>query len=653
MSLQTAAVASLVSICVLTVSLTLTVRAALGEAYELRVVQTRVLASNLTAALAFGDVKASNDVLSTLENARYTVWARVLLPDGSTLSEYRNSSEIYADDFNRQDPASGFAQDQRIESIQEPVEWQGDTLGQLEVWIDNTTSYDLAQRVFFIAVFAVLFGCLLAYAVALRLAVLVLQPVRNLTDLMQSISSREDYSKRFKGSEIEEIQMLGNSFNIMLSAVEDRDASLKQVISQLEQARDAAQQAADSKTMFLANMSHEIRTPMNGVLGVVSLLKGTELNSRQQKYFDTIEQSASGLLVVIDDILDFTTLEAGRLKIQSNNFRLGETLATIDTFFSGTAEDKGLQFRIVISPEIEDQVTGDAARLRQILLNLVGNALKFTEEGRVELRVEPITGRGDQWLRFSVHDTGVGIAEDKQEGIFSAFFQADFTSTREYGGTGLGLAISRQLANLMEGEVSFHSVEGEGSCFSLELPLPAEILNPFNTTFVNSPRLDQNPFGSAAATAAKTQQLTSESTELISSFESLRVLVAEDSEVNQFIIKELLGTLNVVPQIVSNGEEAVAAFRDKSFDVIFMDIQMPVLDGLGATEKIRELQVHSQLNSSCQIAGLSAHAMAGDREKSLAAGMDEYLTKPIDRERLLQYLKTVQAKSTEQISTWR
>jgi len=651
MSLQTVAIASFVLVVVLAISLSLAVRAALDETQSLKVIQTRVLASNLTAALAFGDAAASRDVLTTLQNDQDVIWARILMPDGQVFAEYRSPRP----DFAAPDPTAKFLNETRLRLIQEQIIWRGDSLGQLEVRIDNRAAYDLAQQVFAVALVAVLLGSLLAYVLASRLGGMVLLPVSRLTQLMADITKKEDYSRRFQGSEIKEIQALGDTFNAMLVAVEDRDSSLKQVIVQLEEARDAAQQAAESKTMFLANMSHEIRTPMNGVLGMVSVLKETQIDERQQTYFRTIEQSATDLLMVINDILDFTKLEAGKLQISPEVFSLNDTLDSLETFFAPAAEQKGLEFSISRAADLDDVVEGDPARLRQILINLLGNAFKFTEQGTVQLHVAPVASGDLPRTRFTVVDTGVGIAEDKKSGIFSAFFQADFTSTRAHGGTGLGLAICRELATLMGGELGFSSKQGQGSRFWLDVPLPAEIMNPFASSAASAAATTSNPFSSAIAIPSESPNTVETLTgpEETSMDEDLRILVAEDSEVNQFIIKELLSTLGFTPLIVDNGEQAVAVFRKQAFDLVLMDIQMPVMDGYEATGNIRWLQAEEKINPECQIVGLSAHAMAGDREKSIAAGMDDYMTKPIDRARLRDCLTGIRKKHSYEDHLWR
>ena len=327
----------------------------------------------------------------------------------------------------------------------------------------------------------------------------------------------------------------------------------------------------------------------------------------------------------------------------------------METFFASTAEERGLEFSISRVADLNDRVEGDPVRLRQILINLLGNAFKFTEHGSVQLHVSPIASDGSPRIRFAVIDTGIGIAEDKQAGIFSAFFQADFTSTRVHGGTGLGLAICRELAILMGGELAFSSKQGQGSQFWLDVPLPAEIINPFASSVASAVATTSNPFSNAMTRPSEPPEGvgTDLAAEEPAPARELRILVAEDSEVNQFIIKELLSTLGFTPLIVDNGEQAVAVFRKKAFDLVLMDIQMPIMDGYEATRNIRLLQAEEKINPECQIVGLSAHAMAGDRENSIAAGMDGYMTKPIDRARLKDCLMGIRRKHSYGDHLWR
>ena len=655
-SILTVTIATFVTVLVISISLSLGFRAAMDETYELKVIQIRVLGSNLTAALAFKDEAAASDVLATLEISKDIVAARILLNDGRVFAEYQDSSGPFAAILIDDDPWARLSEERFLSRIQEPVVWQGQELGVLEIWIETLPSNDLIKDTLLIASLAILLAASLAYLLARRLGRRVLQPVRQLSTLMVDMTSREDYTGRFQSSDIQEINTLGESLNSMLLAIEDREHSLQQAIKALEVARDEAQRVADTKTSFLANMSHEIRTPMNGVVGMISLIKETELSKRQRVYFDTIEKSAAGLLVVIDDILDFTKLESGHLRIRKAPFSLSDLLATLNTIFEMQAANKGLKFQLVSADGLPDRVIGDPARLRQLLLNLIGNAVKFTDEGSVELLVTPIAESEASLIRFEVVDTGIGIPEEKQPGIFKEFYQVDITSTRAYGGTGLGLALCRELAQLMGGSVSFSSTEGEGSCFWLDVPLPGDLLNPFAIRPAAELSIDSNPFKSALLaepTGTPPKMAVKVDPKTSSALTFLRVLVVDDSEVNRFILCELLGTLGIKATVACNGEEAVAAFKHSTLDVIFMDIQMPVMDGVAATAAIKTLQSDQNFSPDCVIVGVSAHAMSGDREKYLALGMSDYLTKPIDRKHLESCLSALAKELRGDVHLWR
>jgi len=655
-SILTVTIATFVTVLVISISLSLGFRAAMEETYELKVIQIRVLGSNLTAALAFKDEAAASDVLATLEISKDIVAARILLNDGRVFAEYQDSSGPFAAILIDDDPWARLSEERFLSRIQEPVVWQGQELGVLEIWIETLPSNDLIKDTLLIASLAILLAASLAYLLARRLGRRVLQPVRQLSTLMVDMTSREDYTGRFQSSDIQEINTLGESLNSMLLAIEDREHSLQQAIKALEVARDEAQRVADTKTSFLANMSHEIRTPMNGVVGMISLIKETELSKRQRVYFDTIEKSAAGLLVVIDDILDFTKLESGHLRIRKAPFSLSDLLATLNTIFEMQAANKGLKFQLVSADGLPDRVIGDPARLRQLLLNLIGNAVKFTDEGSVELLVTPIADSEASLIRFEVVDTGIGIPEEKQPGIFKEFYQVDITSTRAYGGTGLGLALCRELAQLMGGSVSFSSTEGEGSCFWLDVPLPGDLLNPFAIRPAAELSIDSNPFKSALLaepTGTPPKLAVKVDPKTWSALTFLRVLVVDDSEVNRFILCELLGTLGIKATVACNGEEAVAAFKHSTLDVIFMDIQMPVMDGVAATAAIKTLQSDQNFSPDCVIVGVSAHAMSGDREKYLALGMSDYLTKPIDRKHLESCLSALAKELRGDVHLWR
>jgi signal transduction histidine kinase/CheY-like chemotaxis protein len=390
---------------------------------------------------------------------------------------------------------------------------------------------------------------------------------------------------------------------------------LKNDARALSEARDIAESANSAKSLFLANMSHEIRTPLNGVIGVAQALARTPLSAQQEEMLELIQSSGHTLQVLLNDILDLARVESGRLELSHEPFHLGRAVREAAQLYQTSAEAKGLQFFVEIAEETDRWIVGDVVRVKQILTNLVSNAVKFTSSGFVSLTAAPGPDRGDRpTLRFSVEDTGIGFNSDTRDRLFSRFEQADGAITRRFGGSGLGLAISRQLAEMMGGYLDCESEPGGGSSFILTIPFQAAEA-PAATTLVDIASGDDDQA-------------------------RIRVLLADDHPVNRKVVEMILAQVNVELTSVENGAEAVQACRDGDFDIILMDMQMPVMDGLTATREIR-LNESALGLARTPVVMLTANALAEHIASAEAAGADRHLAKPFDAAELLQLVATL------------